>query len=501
MFQRLAAGCFFLFVFSAAVCAEERPNVLFIAVDDLNDWIGCLEGHPQALTPNIDRLANAGVLFTNAHCAAPACNPSRAAVFSGQMPTRTGVWSNDSAKLSAMQPQLMQLPQAFRSAGYVTLGTGKLSGDKRTKYDRAFTTEQRWSPFAGDQVKYTQDELPSKGTSDPRHLLNDSQGREVVLPLNRMPSDRRPNEVSGESFDWGPFDVPDTDFGDTQITAWAIKQIQGDLEKPFFLGVGYYRPHIPLFAPERFFERFERNAGLRPIVTESDLDDLPAQGKMWALEAITAGSHATVVKYDQWERAVEAYLACITYVDHEIGRLLDALESSSKADSTLVVLWSDHGWHLGEKQHWGKWTGWQRSTRVPLIVRPHKDFVTRWDCVGKQCNQSVNLVDLYPTLVELCGIKPPSHSFDGKSLVGRLQEPLKLSEEDRGSLSLFGQGNCSLIYGQWRIIRYANGDSELYNHEDDPNEWHNLAADAKYQRDVRRLSNQLDERLDEITPP
>ena len=191
----------FLVLSGLSLQAAERPNVLFIAVDDLNDWIGCLGGHSQALTPNIDRLASRGVLFTNAHCAAPACNPSRAAIFSGRMPNQTGVWSNRSRKLSALQPNIKQLPTAFAEAGYHTLGTGKLSDDKKTPYAESFSAHQRWSPFSTNAVNYTKEELPSKGSDNPRHVLKDSLGRTVVLPLNRMPSDRAPDKEGGESFD------------------------------------------------------------------------------------------------------------------------------------------------------------------------------------------------------------------------------------------------------------------------------------------------------------
>ncbi|MEC9081683.1 MAG: sulfatase-like hydrolase/transferase, partial [Verrucomicrobiota bacterium] len=189
-----------------------KPNVLFIAVDDLNDWIGCLEGHPQALTPNMDRLAKRGVLFTNSHCAAPACNPSRAAVFSGFMPARTGVWSNQSTRIEKAMPKAVLLTHAFRNAGYQTLGTGKmLHGAVKNLFEEYYGVNQRWSPFPKNAVRYTKAELPSKGTDNPSHLLKDSRGREVVLPNNRMPSDRKPNQADGESFDWGGFDVPDSD--------------------------------------------------------------------------------------------------------------------------------------------------------------------------------------------------------------------------------------------------------------------------------------------------
>ena len=291
MIKRILLISLVLIAFSGLAA---KPNVLFIAVDDLNDWIGCLEGHPQALTPNMDRLAKRGVLFTNSHCAAPACNPSRAAVFSGLMPARTGVWSNQSTRIEKAMPKAVLLTHAFRNAGYQTLGTGKmLHGTVKNLFEEYYGLNQRWSPFPKKAVRYTKAELPSKGTDNPSHVLRDSRGREVVLPINRMPSDRKPNQADGESFDWGGFDVPDSDFGDTQITTWAIDRLRRGLgnEKPFFLGVGYYRPHIPLFAPQKYFERFKLTPGKLPPIRKDDLKDIGPAGCKWAIEAAVSYTH------------------------------------------------------------------------------------------------------------------------------------------------------------------------------------------------------------------
>jgi len=471
--------------------ASDNPNVLFIAIDDLNDWIGCMQGHPQARTPHIDQLAARGVLFTNAHCAAPACNPSRAAIFSGRMPNVTGVWANRAEmKLDRLYPNARLLPTAFAHSGYHTFGTGKLlhSGGKAL-FDEYFAVGQRWSPLPKKAVEYTEEELPTKGTDNPRHVVQDSRGRNLVLPLNRMPSDRRPNEKDGESFDWGPFEVPDSDFGDTQITDWAMEKIEQAHDKPFFLGVGYYRPHIPLWAPKRFFDRFADSPGHLPPVQRNDLDDLSETARQWALEPVTAGSHATVVKHGQWHAAVEAYLACVTYVDHEIGRLLGMLDNSPCAENTVIVLWSDHGWHLGEKEHWGKWTGWERSTKVPLIIVPPRKLAGRFATAGSRCDQPVGLIDLYPTLTELCGVESPDE-LDGRSLVPLLREPQRST--GRGVVTMFDPGNVSLRTARWRYIRYADGSEELYDHWTDPHEWGNLADSADHVETKKRLRERLD---------
>lgn len=465
--------------------AEEKPAVLFIAIDDLNDWIGCLDGHPQALTPNIDRLAARGILFTNAHCAAPACKPSRAAVFSGLAPKRTGVWSNRTKSLAQLKPDALKLPLAFAKAGYRTLGSGKLhhSSKSENSFSEYFKPEQRWSPITRAESDYTKKELPSKGSENPRHVVKDSTGRTIVLPLNRMPSDRAPDKKSGESFDWGPWDVPDSDFGDTRITNWAIDRLNEKNEKPLFLALGYYRPHIPLWAPKRFFDRFKDSPGKLPPIKKDDLDDLGEIGRLRALEADTAGLHSSVVKYQQWETAIEGYLACITYIDHEIGRLLDELDQSRHAKNTIIILWSDHGWHLGEKQHWGKWTGWERSTRVPLIIVPPKNQAKEFAKPGSKCPRPVSLLDLYPTLAEFSNAIPPK-SLSGESLIPLLKNPdLKTN---RKVVTTFNPGNHSVRSDQWRYILYEDGSEELYDMKEDPNEWINLARDQKFQSVIKK---------------
>ncbi len=466
-----------------------RPHVLFIAVDDLNDWIGCLEGHPQALTPNMDRLAARGILFTNAHCVSPACNPSRAAVFSGRMPTVTGVWSNQSGSLSRRYPEARLLSTAFAESGYRTRGAGKLLHSRGGKsFGEYYGVNQRWSPLSKEEVQYTRKELPSKATANPRHFTKDSLGRKVVLPLNRMPSDRKPTLTDGESFDWGGWDVRDTDFGDTKITDWAIGKLKEEGVEPLFLAVGYYRPHIPLWAPKRFFDRFKNDPGKLPLVKSSDLNDLGEMGRKWAREAVTAGSHATVVEYGQWQAAVEAYLACTTYVDHEIGRLLEALDQSAAGKDTWIILWSDHGWHLGEKEHWGKWTGWERSTRVPLMVVPPRTKAGKFAAGGSRCHQPVSLLDLYPTLVELCDLQGPE-TLDGQSLEPLLREPSRVT--GRVVTTTFDRGNISLRSDRWRYIRYASGEEELYDLKADPNEWSNLAGRSEHATTLKRFATRF----------
>jgi len=467
----------------AGVARCAGPNVLFIAVDDLNDWVGFLGGHPQIKTPNMDRLARLGVAFENAHCAAPLCCPSRAAIFSGQQPFTTGIYHNG-PNIRKLHPDKVLLPQYFAAHGYRTFGTGKLLHHTSDGlYDEHFKPEQRWSPLAGkEQVAYTKEELRTK-TANPRHVVRFGPDKtEVVLPLNRMPSDRNPTGANGESFDWGPFDVEDEEMGDGKITSWAIERLNRKADKPFFLGVGYYRPHIPLWAPKRYFDLYPEQSTILPKVLANDLDDLGEAAQRWALEPVTAGAHKTVVEHGQWKAAVAAYLACVSFVDAQIGRLLDALEDSPYRDNTIIVIWGDHGWHLGEKQHWGKWTGWERSTRVPLLIVPPRSGNSQYE-IGATCRRPVGLIDLYGTLIDLCGL-PRKTDLDGESLRPLLQDP---SRETEPEITTFDHGNYSVRSDRWRLIHYNDGSEELYDHRTDPHEWHNLAGDSRYQQVRQRL--------------
>ena len=403
--------------------AAEKPNVLFITIDDLNDWLGCFGGHPQAITPNIDRLAKRGVLFSNAHCAAPLCGPSRNAIFTGRQPFHTGMYSNNDKGWHKENPGVVLLPQVFQNAGYKTLGTGKLlHGSSRSVFQSEFFPEQRWSPFTGKSANYTKAELPGKGGDSPRHVIR-MNGREYVLPFNQMPSDRSPNDPKGESFDWASLDVADSDMGDGKITDWAIQNLRSQsAANRFFMAVGYYRPHIPLYAPKKYFDLYDGIDIKLPPVREDDLEDLSPVAVKWALEAVTAGSHATTVKHGQWQAAVSK------------GRF----------------------------------------------------------AINATCDTPVSLIDLYPTLVDLCGLKQV-HRLDGQSLRLQLTKPEAAS--NRLVVTTFDKGNHTLSGTNWRYIRYSDGSEELYDRKNDPHEWTNLAAKHNHAKTVSRFAKALDLKL------
>lgn len=436
---------------ASAIDAAEtiRPNVLFIAMDDLNDWIGCMGGHPQTITPNLDRLAKSGVLFTNAHCAAPACNPSRISVFSGIAPNVSGVYANNQV-LREVLPDVELLPKTFSKNGYRSTGSGKML--------HYIIDAQSWDDYFPEPAS----EMPI-----PHTLYPDK--RPVSLP--------RGGPWQYVETDWGALDTTDENFGgDYSVSQWVSEQLAQKHDKPFFLACGIYRPHEPWFVPAKYFEPFPlESIQIPPGYKEDDLADLPPEGKRQGPNRYF--DH--IQKHGQWKHAIQSYLASIHFADAMLGRVLDALDHSEYADNTIVVLWSDHGWHLGEKQHWQKYTGWRVCTRIPLMIRVPKN------CPGLPegttpdvCDKPVNLVSLAPTLFDLCGL-PPSKVHNGPSLTPLLKD----ADAPWSHVSvtcLHNPGDYSLSDNHWRYIHYANGDEELYDIQADRYEWNNLAGDPKY---------------------
>ena len=414
--------------------AERRRNVLFIAIDDLNDWVGCLGGYPGVRTPNLDRLARRGVLFTNAHCAAPLCNPSRVAVMTGIRPSTSGIYENNQPmRQSPVLKNAVTLSQHFMQHGYRAVGGGKI-------YHLPFPDPQSWHEY-----------FPSQDKNKPDDPVPPQR------PVNGIPNTAH--------FDWGPVRVANREMGDYQVADWAIGELQKKHDKPFFLACGFYRPHLPWYVPEKYFDMYPLDQITLPRVKEDDLDDIPPVGRRMAL---ANGDHEKILRYNQWRKAVQGYLASITFADEQVGRVLDALDKSEYASNTTVVLWSDHGWHLGEKLHWRKFSLWEESTRNVLIV--YSPDIT---APGGRCSRPVSLLDLYPTLVELCGLSPRKE-LEGTSLMPLLRNPK--APWGRPAVTTFRRGNHSIRTERWRYTRYHDGGEELYDHETDPMEWSNLAA-------------------------
>ncbi|MCA9249312.1 MAG: sulfatase-like hydrolase/transferase, partial [Planctomycetales bacterium] len=423
----------------------KRPNVLFIAVDDLNDWIGCLGGHPQATTPNIDRLAASGMLFTNAYCAGASCNPSRTAVMTGLAPHHSGLYTN-TQKMRDVLPETELMPKYFSRHGYWSGGAGKIlhyivDGDS---WDEYFPSRQSENPF-------------------PRTFY--PKQRPVNLP-------REPWMYM--ETDWGALEVTDEEFGgDWLVSKWVGEQLARKHEQPFFLACGIYRPHEPWFVPKKYFDGFPVEEIQMPLgLNEDDLDDIPPLGQALGTNRYLAH----IQKHGQWRRGIQGYLASIAFADAMVGRVLDALEQGPNADDTIVVLWSDHGWHLGEKEHWQKFTGWRVCARVPLIVRvpPGVPGLAEGAKAATRCNRPVSLVDLFRTLTELAGL-PPKEKIDGHSLAPLLSDP-QAAWPHASLTHLDRPGNYAISTERWRYIHYFRGGEELYDIESDPHEWTNLAG-------------------------
>jgi len=434
-----------------------RPNVLFIAVDDLNDWIGCLGGHPQTKTPHINRLAASGMLFDNAHCAAPACNPSRTAIMTGIAPNRSGLYDNRQPMREVL-PDAELMPKYFSRHGYWSAGSGKIL--------HYFIDAPSWDEY-----------FPAKETENPFPRTLYPEERPVSLP--------RGGPWQYVETDWGPLEATDEEYGgDWLVSGWVGEQLAKAHDKPFFLACGIYRPHEPWFVPKKYFDLFPLEDIQLPLgYLEGDLEDLPPEGQKRGPNRY----FAHIQEYGQWKQAVQGYLASIAFADTMVGRVIEALENGPNRDNTIVVLWSDHGWHLGEKQHWQKYTAWRVCTRVPLIVRAPEGTpgLPQGTHAGTICSKPVNLLSLFPTLTELAGISQKPDN-DGPSLVPLLADAE--SEWLHVSVTYLSQpGSYGLSTEHWRYIQYAGGDEELYDTQTDRYEWTNLAALPESATQLARL--------------
>jgi arylsulfatase A-like enzyme len=419
-----------------------KPNILFVAIDDLNDWIGCLGGNKQAITPNLDKLAARGTLFTSAHCTAPLCNPSRASLMTGVRPSTSGVYDN--AQPFREAPALknaVNLGQHLRANGYRSLGMGKIYHNGGVG---PYGDTQTWDEYTNAAAFPAPKGAGTAGGAKQGH------------------------------FDWAPLEVGDEEISDTKTAAWAAKQLAAKHDKPLFLATGIFRPHLPWYVPKKYFDLYPLDSLTLPVAKEDDLNDVPAQGKKFARPE---GDHRRVTQAGKWKEAVQAYLASISYCDMVVGRLLRAVESSPMGKDLQIVLWSDHGWHLGEKSHWRKFSLWEESTRnvmmwnVPGMTKP-----------GSRCDRTVSLLDIYPTLCELAQIAPPvlngKPQLEGRSLVPLLKNPRAARREP--AITTYFQNNHTIRTEQWRYIRYADGGEELYDRQKDPMEWTNLAGKPEF---------------------
>ena len=435
--------------------AREKPNVVFIAIDDLNDWVGCMGGHPQALTPNIDRLASRGILFTNAHCQAPICGPSRASIMTGVLPSNSGNYlqlnDRDIKKSNPRVANAVFLPDHFEKHGYKTMAVGKIyhNGDGAESFDEYGGIFEKFGPKPEKRFRY-----------DPA-WFEDKTGNTQT--------------------DWGAYPAEDSLMPDFKYSAWAVEKLQENHDRPFFLAVGFVRPHVPWYVPQKWFDMFPIDNIVTPPYNPHDYDDIPEMGKR-VNHAPMMPATEWLIETGQWKDMVQAYLACVAFVDAQIGKVLDALDKSDYADNTIVILWSDHGYHMGEKNRVAKQSLWDRSTRTPLIIKTPSGLSNR------TCNAPVQLIDMYPTLSELCGLGTPG-DIDGNSLVPLLKNPQKRWKHY--ALVQYGEGNAAVVGTKYRLIQYEDGSQEFYNMKKDPDEWTNLAGRKKYLSKIRRMQKAI----------
>lgn len=441
-----------------------KPNVLFLAVDDMKDWVNCLGGYEGTVhTPHIDRLAKRGILFTNAHCPSPKCAPSRAAIMTGMRPSTTGLYDNGHWWMPNL-PGVVTIPVHFRNNGYRVAGSGKIF-----HHTAGNNPPNQWDNF----LRLT--------------FRNDPWFRSVKLNYPWSKSGPYPKEFPfskveglGHENDWGSIGIPESHYDDTLSANYAVEFLKRKQEKPFFLACGLFRPHLPWYVPQKYFDKYSLEDIILPQVRSDDLDDVPMEGLK--LANARRNDLNTILNANKRKHAVRAYLASISYADAQLGRVIDALDDSPYSQNTVIVLWSDHGWHLGEKNHWHKSTLWEEATRVPFIIAGP-------GIEPGNCSRPVSLIDLYPTLNELCGLgKIEAH--DGVSLTPLLRKPD--SKWERPAVIEFRRGNVAVRSDRYRYIRYSDGGEELYDHDTDPYEWNNLLAPHRINSEAEPPSREHD---------
>lgn len=506
---------------------ENPPNVLLIMIDDLNDCIETLKGHPQSLTPNMRKLAQSGVAFLNAHTNAPMCGPSRSSMMMGVYPHHSqnffqAPWFNN-----PVLKNTRTLSEQFRKAGYQTLGTGKVLHHLKTENWDHYENPPDYGPMVWDgNNRLAHPDIPR-----PFYDIGPVDGS--LGPLVNLEGK---TTEAGQAIEWiygykkkGVIPMRYINDNDRDPTpdemnaAWTAEKIKSlasqDLEKPFFLAVGFLRPHTPLIAPQKYFDQFPLDKIQVTLKKEKDQEDTFLEisyekGQVFTLEMGVKMFNEITASYDSEEeglkRWTQAYLACVAAVDENVGQVMDALNQTQLKDNTLVVLASDHGFHMGEKNYLYKNSLWEKSTRVPLIMR-----VPGLTKANTTITKAVSLIDIYPTLVDLCGLHSQTqknekgHSLDGFSMRELLENPTaKTWKGDRPALTVVYAGepykdqpqmqHYAIKTDRYRYILYNNGKEELYDHLNDPNEWDNLIFSVKEPH--RQLKNLRQEMAQMVAP-
>jgi arylsulfatase A-like enzyme len=417
----------------------EAPNILFIAIDDLNDWVGAY-GHPLAVTPNLDHLASQSMRFSLAMSSTPLCNPSRTAILTGLRASTTGVYENNQNFRDLPEwTDWVTLPQYLRQYGYKTFTGGKVFHKPE-------------GPMS-DPASWDHNYHPRAGTPSPAEENRWQHGMKGEFSL----------DYYNQAIDWAPLDIPIEETQDWITADRAARLLQENHDAPFFLAVGIFRPHLPWYAPREFFDLYDLEDIRLPHTLENDLGDVGPIGRKFA----GGQAHGVIQGHSKWKEAIRGYLASISYADACVGRILEGLEASPDRDNTIVVLWGDHGFHLGEKEHWEKYTLWERANKTTLMI-----LVPRVTRPNSLCAQPVSLIDLHATLVELAGL-PARSDIESRSLLPLILDPN--TPWDYPALMTHYPNNHAVRDSRYRYIRYQDGFEELYDHAVDPHEFHNLA--------------------------
>jgi len=499
---------------------RNRPNVLLIICDDLNDWALHPPGHPKAKTPNIDRLRQKSVSFANAHVAVPVCGPSRKCLFSGLYPQTIDDYGFAAWKSVRLLEGCVPLPLHFRNNGYNSYGTGKLlhegaGGDFYTAYGIG-PDYGPWPWMGKGRVSNTPG--PAQYEKWKKHLPINMHRDLNYGPLSDVPQWKAgaiegiPGAKGWYYEDAKPFRYVDSNNRDRmpdEISAdWAVDILSKNHERPFYLGVGFIRPHTPLYVPRKYFDMFPIEDIQLPPYMKGDLDDCASvlrERWQWGYKKYEALIKAGGEK--SWKEWVQAYLACTAFVDDQIGKVLDALDKSGYGDNTIVVLTGDNGYHVGEKDCIQKWHLWEESTRVPLLVH-----VPGAGGNGRSCDHPVSLIDMYPTLVDLCGLSgDPNKGRSNNPLGGYSLRPFLENPErkdwDGPSVALMAirdnkaSPHFSVRSRRYRYTLCGNGQEELYDHKKDPHEWANLAGNSGYEKTRMQLRKELMSILSKTTIP
>ncbi len=442
---------------------EVRPNIIFIAIDDINDWVGPMSGNKQAITPNMDKFVqNGAMVFKNAVTAAPICGPSRSAILSGFLPSTSGVYGNAHNMLySDIIKNNPTLPEYFSLNGYHTLSNGKIFHKHGTENGLTDFGAWAYDEFARAR-RYNKDVVNKKYvTSSKAGMINGVKKPEYQDKKSKL--------------SWGATEDTFEETVDYAVADWAKKQLNREFDKPFFMSVGFIKPHLPWFVPQEFFEMYKLDDIEDILIKEDDLDDIVSVSNKNMFEP--SNEYKWIKKHNLAKEATRAYLASISFVDKCLGLVLDALEKSNYADNTIVVIWGDHGWHLGEKLRYLKNTLWSEAIKTPLFVKlPSMKNAMYSD-------QTVSLIDLYPTLINLANL-PQKENLDGHNFSELLRAPSANWEYPGVTVSVNG---TSVLTNDFHFIQYLDGGEELYEVKKDPMEWNNLIYDAKYQNIIENL--------------